>query len=579
MSCRESNDADLNEAVLDTVEYHNPVVTGFHPDPSVVCVDGIFYMATSTFQYFPGIPIYASTNLREWQLIGHAINRTEQLSLFYAHSRLIHLENGNKMIATGGLQAPTIRHHKGTFYVVGSNMVRRDGVMSREQFIVSTQDIWHGDWSDPITFDFHGFDTSIFVDDDERVYIQGAWATDRRKQPHTLIHQLELDLETGQILSPSRLIWGGHSNFDTEGPHIYKKDGWYYLVAAEGGTFEHHMLTIARARDIWGPFQTYEQNPILTADGEDAFIQGLGHGELFQDSDGAWWAIALGFRSLDGVWPIGREPFLSKVEWPEGGWPAIQQPSMTFVAKRVSEVAQMPSVEAVSELIHLRGRERSSYQIPNPHGLGTIRLLPTCCTIDSLRGLPTFVGKRQQELSATARVTLDLDLVLRSADHVQAGLAVYLDPVRYVSLTYNFTTSTVIFKLLLPGTQTYKETSYAIDPQDATMLQFKVEAHPTFYSFFYALQHGPDGNEGAWLEAGTATTRDLFVRFFTGPVFGIFAQSERAWGDGTVPWVTFRDFDVSSTAQRVLSGPRIRPKAVSTGVLAESGFHLTADSS
>lgn len=429
--------------------------------------------------------------------------------------------------------------------------------MSREQFIVSTQDIWKGNWSDPITFDFHGFDTSIYVDDDDRVYIQGAWATGLKQQPHTLIHQLELDLSTGKILSPSRFIWEGHSNYDTEGPHVYKKDGWYYLIAAEGGTFEHHMLTIARSRDIWGPYETYEQNPILTADGNKSYIQGLGHGELFQDSDGEWWALALGFRSLDGVWPLGREPFLSKVDWPEGGWPRIDQPQMSFHARRVKEVARMPSIEPVSELIHLRGRESSNYQLSDPHGNGMIRLRPTGFTLGSLKGCPTFIGKRQQELLAVAHATLDLEASSVSNQNVQAGLTVYLDPVRYVSIAYDFANSTVTFTLLLPGTQTSKEISYAVDHQDPRSLEFKVEATATCYTFFFAEAHGTDDKGMRWREAGSASTRELFVRFFTGPVFGIFTQSEAALIDGNAPFITFRDFSVVSADQIMLSKPRI----------------------
>jgi beta-xylosidase len=460
------------------------------------------------------------------------------------------------MIATGGLQAPTIRHHKGKLYVVGSNMVRKDGVMSREQFIVSTQDIWSGDWSNPVSFDFHGFDTSIFVDDDDRVYVQGAWATGRNTQPHTLIHQLELDLENGKAVSPARFIWGGHSNYDTEGPHIYKKDGWYYLMAAEGGTFEHHMLTISRSRDIWGPYETYENNPILTADGLDSPIQGLGHGELFQDGEGEWWALALGFRSQNGVWPLGREPFLTKVDWPVEGWPRIEQPDLAFDNMRVNECAEMPLTDSVDELIFLRGKKAGNYRLQNIHGEGPIMMRPAHVTLDCLQGCPTFLGKRQRELSAVAHATLALDAT-SSVQNTQAGLAVYLDPVRYVSIAYDFTASTVTFKLLLPGAEAVETTSFTVDREDTASIDFKIEATETCYNFFFASKCRSGADERAWREAGSISTKALFVRFFTGPVFGIFAQLETPVAEDSVPWVTFCDFRVATSDSATLSKPRI----------------------
>lgn len=426
--------------------------------------------------------------------------------------------------------------------------------MSREQFIVSTKDIWQGRWSDPVTFEFNGFDTSIFIDDDERVYVQGAWATGQKEQPHTLIYQLELELETGKILSPGRYIWGGHSNYDTEGPHVYKRDGWYYMIAAEGGTFEHHMLTICRSRDIWGPYETYESNPILTADGVQSAIQGLGHGELFQDSGGEWWVVALGFRSLDGVWPLGREPFLSKVDWPEGGWPLIEQPKLLFEAQKVRETALLPHIEPVSELVYLRGCDTNNYRLSHVDGSGENYLRPSRYTLNSLKGSPTFIGRRQRELSSTASVTLDLKKSAPSGQHVAAGLAVYLDPVRYVSLAFDFATSMVTFKTLLPAPETSKEVSYAIDCQETTSLVFKVEATAKSYSFSFeqVSDSKPTGKHRQ--EAGSVNTSELFVRFFTGPIFGLFTQAEAPVAGS---WVVLRDFQTTAIDPKGLSKPRI----------------------
>lgn len=373
-----------------------------------------------------------------------------------------------------------------------------------------------------------------------------------------MIYQLELDLDTGKILSPARHIWGGHSSYDTEGPHIYKKDGWYYLLAAEGGTFEHHMLTISRSREIWGPYETYQNNPILTADGKSSPIQALGHGELFQDADGGWWVMALGCRSgnRDDVWPLGREPFLSKVDWPEGGWPTIEQPKLVFQAPKIREIATLPNINPVSELIYLRNPESNHYRISRPDGTGIVSLLPSHYTLGSLGGTPTFVGRRQQEFSATARVILDLEGSPASKQHVTAGLTVHLDPLRYVSLAFDFATWRLIFKVQSSGSGTSRDVVYAVDRQGTTSLELKIEATAKAYNLSFTQVDGSKQAERKWQDAGLATTSELFVRYFTGPIFGIFAQTSGPVAEGKEPWVSFRNFETASTNDASLTDTR-----------------------
>ena len=250
---------------------------------------------------------------------GNAINRPTQLNLKTATTHAIPIPGGN-MIAVGGLYAPTIRYHRGKFYIICTNVF--DGQF--DNFYITCNDIGANEWSDPIHFEFHGIDPSLFFDDDGRSYVQGSHVFDYSKQPSCVIRQFEIDIETGKPLTEQRDIWGGHSKIVPEGPHIYKRGTWYYLLIAEGGTFEHHMLSIARSRNVWGPFESYEKNPILTADGTNSEIQNVGHGELFQDEQGLWWAVALGVRNYDGIYPMGRETFLTPVDWPSGGWPTIQ---------------------------------------------------------------------------------------------------------------------------------------------------------------------------------------------------------------------------------------------------------------
>lgn len=170
-----------------------------------------------------------------------------------------------------------------------------------KNFYIWTDDIYSNVWSDPIFLDFHGIDPSLFFDDDGKVYFQGARELTRKSQPSCTIMQMEIDIATGKSLSPLQVIWGGFAQYDTEGPHIYKKDGYYYLLVAEGGTFENHMLSIGRSKSIWGPYESCPSNPLLTTRGTKQYIQNVGHGELFQDENGAWWAAVLAIRDEAGT--------------------------------------------------------------------------------------------------------------------------------------------------------------------------------------------------------------------------------------------------------------------------------------
>ncbi|KAF4629182.1 hypothetical protein G7Y89_g8965 [Cudoniella acicularis] len=240
------------------MRFTNPIISGFAPDPSVVFVDG------------------------------NAINRPNQLSLEHANIDGFPLGNGTTLIAAQGLLAPSIRWYKGVFYVICTNSWSDGTNLNMKNFYVSTTDIWSDKWSDPIAFDFQRIDPSLFFDEDGPAYIQGSWRAGPVYDPQCTIRQLEIDIKTGTPLSETKEIWEGFAGKDdAEGPHIYKKDGYYFLIAAEAGTFEHHMITVARSRGIWGPYESYEKNPILTAFDKDMEVQHTGHGDIFQGGNGA----------------------------------------------------------------------------------------------------------------------------------------------------------------------------------------------------------------------------------------------------------------------------------------------------
>lgn len=301
---------------------------------------------------------------REHELIdsGHAINRPGQVDLSQAAARSFPLDTGHSMVASAGLFAPTIRHHQGTFYIVCTNCFHHEDAWRYENFIISCKDIVSGIWSDPLFFQFEGIDPDLFFDDDGRAYVQGSWQMDRLTQPSCTIKQFEIDVTSGKPWSEPREIWGGFARYDTEGPHIYKRGAWYYLLVAEGGTFEHHLLSIARSRNVAGPYESCADNPVLTADGKDEYIQNVGHGDLFQDECGSWWAAVLGVRNQPGQ-PLGRESFLTPVDWPEEGWPKIYQPAMKFDRHPVlGNVANhTASYDERNELCYVRNPDLSHY--------------------------------------------------------------------------------------------------------------------------------------------------------------------------------------------------------------------------
>lgn len=249
--------------------YTNPVIPGFYPDPSVCAVGDDFYLVNSSFEYFPGVPVFHSKDLINWTQIGYCLTRKSQLFL-------------DKCVPSGGIFAPTIRYNNGMFYMITTDV-------SKGNFIVHTQDP-AGEWSEPVWLKQRGIDPSLYFEGD-KCYLTS--------NPDNTIYVSEINPLTGEQLTESRAIWGGTGGRYPEAPHIYKKDGWYYLLISEGGTEYGHKVTIARSRNIDGPYTSNPANPILThmnVNAQQNPIQGTGHADLVQAKDGSWWMVFLAFR-------------------------------------------------------------------------------------------------------------------------------------------------------------------------------------------------------------------------------------------------------------------------------------------
>ncbi|KAH6687959.1 xylosidase/arabinosidase [Plectosphaerella plurivora] len=520
----------------DLETYHNPIVPGFAPDPAVIQVNGTYYCVNSSFHVFPGLPIYASQDLKEWVHIGNAFNRRSQIELRGARTNIVDLKsNGTSMVASMGIVAPSIHYHDGVFYIATSKMQLLDGKFGWRSFVISTTDVYGDNWSDPVFFDWNGIDVSLFFEDD-KVFVQGSWCLDLSKQPSSTIYQGEVDLATGNWIQEPREIWPGWLKHDTEGPHMYKVGGLYYLIAAEGGTFENHVLSVARSESVWGPFESWDQNPIATSRGTDEYIQNVGHGALFQDPAGRWWAAVLGVRKLEnGVFGLGRETFLSPVDWPEGGWPMVRQPKMSFTRERVASSASLQALSSPPkhvEDLYLQDHDKSRYTY---HSDGsTLTLRPSRTTLADPVETCTFLGRRQRALSSTATATLDLSPAAGSqvptGKGITVGLAWYKDPMRFVSIAHDFDTNAAVLTIRneatgMSGTLTrpWKDSPVRVD--------LRIVARPLRYTFeargVFAASSGAAGSGGndqtEWAEIGSFSSTMLAARDYTGPLFGVFA--------------------------------------------------------
>ncbi len=287
--------------------YSNPVVRGNAPDPSVVRVGRDFFLATSSFEYLPGIIIRHSTDLVNWTIVGAAIQRSAQCRRDGQPGPIM-------------LFAPTLRYHAGRFYLTCTNMAEGQG-----NFLLSADDPG-GTWSDAIWIDHEAFDPSLFFDTDGTCYYTRR-TLNLEPQGGDLgpIVQAVIDPSTGK-LGPMRAITPGNRGFatnDIEGPHIYRIGAWYYLFSAEGGTWMGHMQTVARSTSVWGPYVPAPHNPVMTHRNRVLHpVQSLGHADLVEDTNGQWWALALGTRHKDQHHNLGRETFLLPVDWRDG-WPFI----------------------------------------------------------------------------------------------------------------------------------------------------------------------------------------------------------------------------------------------------------------
>ncbi len=401
--------------------YYNPVLAGWYSDPSM-CTNGKgdYFIVTSSFTYYPGVPIFHSRDLVNWKQIGHVLNRPEQLVNF------------DRQHVSGGIFAPAIEYNPAneTYYMVTTNV-------GAGNFYVKTKDPFAGEWSDPIMLpEVLGIDPSFFFDDDGKAYIinnDDAPGYKPEYDGHRTLRVVEFDVENDCTVGERRIVLNKGVRPEEkpiwiEGPHIYKINGKYYIMSAEGGTSLQHSEVILRGDSVWGPYEPWDGNPILTQrhmspDRENP-VTCAGHADMLQDPNGNWWAIFLACRPYDqDLENLGRETFMMPVEWTEDGWPIITKPN-----EQVPMIVQFPGVKRDENVTFGNFTVADDFNAQTL-GMEWMTLRSAGTDLYSLSEVPGFFKLSCSPERASARTTPAL--ILRRIHHHEftAKTTMYFNPV------------------------------------------------------------------------------------------------------------------------------------------------------
>lgn len=442
------------------------------------------------------------------------------------------------MVGNRGLYAPTIRYHEGRFFIICTNVTESSKgaqVDETSHFIISTDDITSNDWTDPVFFDFEGGDPSLFFEDG-RAYVQIANAAD------TSIHQFEIDVTTGRKLSNSTELLPHSGRKWAESPHIYKRGSYYYLLLAEGGCFEHHMISIARSNHLWGPYEPHPRNPILTAFGTSNYVQHVGHADFVEDLNGDWWAVCLGVRKRAGAFVLGRETFLTPVLWQDDEWPVISPVTMDCVPrglqthKLVINGKPKSPLQPFSGFIHIRQKDSDRYIMKED---GDLILRPGLCDLSASHGSVSFAGKCQRSLVGEAKVIISFRSEETSPAHgIRAGLAMFKDEHRFLRIFYDTATRDVCVQNVNKAKEIVREDRKPVDLRNSVTLVMRYSEQS--YKLLYRLDDDDDLELLESIEASHMTNLD-----FVGPVIGVFAVTDGQIPEDDAGLVQFRQFEVA----------------------------------
>ncbi|MGH7495629.1 MAG: glycoside hydrolase family 43 protein [bacterium] len=513
--------------------FTNPILAGFYPDPSICRVGSDYYLVTSSFSYFPGIPIFHSKDLANWKQIGHVMDRPEQLDL-------------DGLGVSRGIFAPVIRYCAGLFYVT-CTLVDKGG-----NFVVTSKNA-EGPWSNPTWIpEINGIDPSMFFDDNGKAYIiYNSIPPDDKPlyDGHRTLRMYAFDLAALKVTGEERILVNGGTDLNKkpvwiEAPHIFRKDGYYYLIAAEGGTADQHSEVVFRSKNVAGPYTPFERNPILTQrhlnPKRKNAITSTGHADFVETERGDWWAVFLGCRPYppyeENYYNTGREAFLAPVQW-QDGWPVINpgheevQYHYPFPLKPTPEALAIPHHgnfqfrdEFATEALHhhwvsLRTPHEKWYDLKGREGFLSVRLRPETCAGNSN---PSFLGHRQQHVQGSVRIAIEFS---PKVENEKAGVVIFQNEKHFYFMCKSLDGNAETIQLYKSGDQHMEllAAQTLSDEQKTKLLYFKIAARGDTYSFSF----GVDPDQWLLLQYNV-DARFLSTRVaggFVGCLYALYATS------------------------------------------------------
>ena len=540
--------------------FTNPIISGAHPDPSICRAGDDYYIVNSSFEYFPGLPIHHSKDLVNWDLIGYGLHREDQCN---GEMNLVDVQSD------GGIHAPTIRYHKGTFYIITTNVYNSgDGSPGQMiNFIITAKDP-SGPWSKPhIIEGAPGIDPDIFFDDNGKVYFTGTHSPgDMNSNGIGEIWIQELDIKKWKLIGKRHTVWDGIFGCCTEGPHIYKEHGLYYLLVAEGGTGKNHAVMIAASENIFGPYEENQRNPILTTRhlSNEYFVNSTGHADMIELDDGRWYMVSLGKRNdLDGDANMGRETYLMPMQWEptivkweqvsEDRWEPLKYlfPVVAPLTGKIERFTPLPYPDKphyidntfIDDFLDrtldlrwtfIRVPESKTYSLlENP---GFLRLFSKPSLIENRKRF-SLVGFRQKESDFEFEVKMKF---LPDNDKVESGMIHY-------QKEWNYLTNTVIkTKNKFYLEQRLKEKGKKVVTLKKVMLKnydgnitLKISSRKGKHDFYYSLNNG-----SSFIYFTSMDAIKILDRNYTGALLGLYTTSNGVLSQdyADFDWIRYKDF-------------------------------------